>query len=458
MTIEDALNAISPENRVLDPVGVIEILSTSFLLGDRTLVQDLRRTPWMAYPDVDQGWQYAPIPPHGFSRIPTEKTIPELKRALREEMLAYLYGRKCVGILLSGGLDSRIVAGIVRELQLSGEYPGDVIPVTWGLEESKDVLSASEISRRYDWEWIHLPLSADSLARNIMIAGQLGAEFSPYHLHAMEDVRQLKGLEAILAGSYVTPEYSGRYITHLKSVASTTMDRFGLVLGCMVRESRERILEDAYGYKKHITREAPFQYHEIEQLMHYMRRKLQACMTYIASWLPLFQPFTSAEVCRIIWSLDPKFRDLRLYTGLLSTMPGRIHDLGIVRGGRLLRTTSSSDQGQAIPLFHRYGVWLRRDLGDIVTSLVKSDALMDLGLFNKSSINQLLNVWAKANTLTVNAIDETVSWLASLAVFIDKYQVYSLCRESPTWSDRLRGARGTISALIYQMVRERLRY
>jgi asparagine synthase (glutamine-hydrolysing) len=124
MKISSALKDIPLEQRRIDPVAIVEILSRGYLLGNRTLISGLQRSPWMGCPDGDGGWRYANIPQHGNTKLSTDDVVARLKNSLRREALEYLSGKNCAGILLSGGMDSRIVAGIVRELQLAGEFAG----------------------------------------------------------------------------------------------------------------------------------------------------------------------------------------------------------------------------------------------------------------------------------------------------------------------------------------------
>ncbi len=39
-------------------------------------------------------------------------------------------------------MDSRMLAGVIRELQLRGDWSGQVIAFTWGVDGSRDVTSS----------------------------------------------------------------------------------------------------------------------------------------------------------------------------------------------------------------------------------------------------------------------------------------------------------------------------
>lgn len=460
MNINSVLEKIPLEQRRIDPVAIVEILSKNYLLGNRTLISDLQRSPWMGCPNGDGGWKYANIHKHGNAKLSTDDVVTRLKNALRREALQYLTGKKCVGILLSGGLDSRIVAGIVRELQLAGDFSGEVAVLTWGLKDSRDVIYAQNIAKRYSWEYLHFSLDPDVLAENIYVAGKMGAEFSPLHLHALPQIRKLYDIDVILAGSYGDgvgrAEYSGRSVLQLKPTIPRSLNRFGLIRDEIVSVNRASILQDAYGYRKYIQRDAVYQYRELEQEMHYMRRMLQACMTCVAEHIPLFQLFTAPETFALMWGLDPGIRDDRFYKALLSTLPGDIGSLPWARTGLSLGVSKGLPDNSP-KLFHKYGLWLRRDLRTMITELVMSNTIRKLNLFNEQALNRLIRLWPKAQTTTTNSIDEIIMWMASLAVFVKHYNIQPIDTVLPSWRDKVSGLTGIARAWVYQTVRGKFR-
>ncbi len=220
--IGEALEMLPVEERRIDPVAIVEYLAKTYVLADRTMVQNINRTPWRARP-TDEGWDYAALPEYGFCRISVEEIALNLKERLLDEAINYLNNKKQVGILLSGGMDSRILAGIVKELQLRGEWTGQVIAFTWGIKGSRDVEYAQKIAAMLSWEWVHLELTPEILYNNFFIAADMGAEFAPHHLHAMKKVVDYKNeLDAVLAATYGDSigraEFSGVHLTKSKPV------------------------------------------------------------------------------------------------------------------------------------------------------------------------------------------------------------------------------------------------
>ena len=468
-SISSAIENIPLDERLIDPVAVAEFVTKSYVLADRTLVQNISRTPWMARPNGQGGWEYAELPEHGFRRMPASEIAQELKSRLLNEAIGYLQRKSQVGILLSGGMDSRMLAGVIRELQLRGDWCGQVIAFTWGVDGSRDVKYAQQIAREYSWEWVHLKLDAEMLYNNFFIAADMGAEFAPHHLHAMPKVASYQGLDAILAASYGDSvgraEFSGSHLLDLKPILQgrpfSFIKRrdFWVVRRKNFLEVEEQMVRDAYGYRQSLgLNSGHHNYCEIEQEMHYMRRKLQAPMSYIGMHVPLYQLFTAPETFGFMWSLDPQIRNDSVYAELIELLLGNLAAIPWARTG-LTFGVKAGDIDPAPKEYHEYGIWLRHDLCGFIRNKVLSDAIMNLGIFNEQTLVKLVKLWPQSNTITTNAIDEIVSWLATLAIFVEKYNVKSPYKfdEANVFDDFVGYVCGNMMAWLYQEARERVR-
>ena len=447
--VADALRRVPGPRRVLDPVAVLEVLSTNFVLGQRTLVRGVERAPWMARPDGQGGWERATVPLHGSLLLAPEEAAARLKALLREEAASYLEGCSDVGILLSGGMDSRIAAGVVRELQEEGRYAGRVHALTWGLPESRDVVYSRSIAQRFGWRWTHLPLGPDVLQENVFLCGEMGAEFAPIHLHGLARVREMDGLDAVLAGSYGDSvgraEFSGRHVLRMRSVVPSVVDPFGLVRARVVRDHRAAIPLDAHADRALVPREREHQHREVEAQRHYMRRMLQACMSHVAERRPLYQLFTAPEVFGFMWSLDPRVRDDRVYAHLVGSLPGALHEVPWARTGRPFGVAEGPADTHS-KIHHRYGAWLREDLFPLVRERVTGGWLQSVGVFNDAALERLLRRWRDDRLASRSRLDEAFSWLASLSVFIERHGVRSPPGATAGWRDGLRAQRGAAAA------------
>ena len=409
----------------LDPVALATKACFPYLLGDRTLISGVSRAPWM-HSFKEQTWVKENLPMHGRSFPKPNEHINRLKSALLEEARSYICEAKTVGILLSGGMDSRVVAGIVRELQLN-HLNINVVGITWGLESSRDVIYSKEICKLFGWDFIHKPITAETLFRNIGTSAAMGAEVSALHYHCMPEVAELIGIDIILAGSYGDSvgraEFSGKHVSKITSILPKKFDQFGLLNNDFLKNVNDQIISDSELNKDWSSNDHSMRQYEIEQECFYMRRMLQSCMQVIASKTPLFQMFTSPEVFGLMWSLEPTVRDNSWYFLLLQSLPGNLLSIPWARTGTPYNSQAVSKADSFDKRYHKYGYWLRNDLKSEVLSLIESSEIFDLKIFNERSLKCLIYNWGRSNEVGNNKVDEFITWLASLGLFIKNHDL-----------------------------------
>lgn len=412
----------------IDVSAVVEVISRYYCFADRTLIQGLHRVPWMAKPDATgTDWEFVAIPPHGSRVMPEDAVANTLFEKLQTEILAYCEGRSTVGLLLSGGMDSRVAAGVLDYLLKTQQLSTEVVAVTWGLEQSRDVIYARQIAQRLGWDWVHYPISAEVLLNNIEETAKRGCEYSPVHLHATPQVRDMEGVDCILAASYGDSvgraEYSGRHITQLIPFEQYTLNWFKLLREDVYNQASESIAQDAAYYRALFPRATDYQQHEIDQQAHYMRRKLNHCMAVINEKIPLYHTFTRPDVFGFMWSLSPKVRNDRIYKHLLELFETELADIPWARNGKPYLS-----QGEAVDdypsLHHRYGEWIRGELYEVIRAKVLSDSIARLNVFNMGALKSALTINRKiAGQVRATKMDEISIWLAALADFVEMYDV-----------------------------------
>ncbi len=446
----------------LDSSALVIKFCLPYLLGSRTLIKNISKTPWMAEHIGEGQWQPHSLPEHGHS-LPDEKVFTlMLKEALIDEAIEYIAEYQSIGILLSGGMDSRVLAGILRELEIRKDSNFKIIALTWGAKESRDVIYAHRIAEQFDWDIVHYPLTAETLSRNIKYAGQQGAEFSAFHLHAMEEVSNTAGIDIIIAGSYGDSvgraEFSGTHLTHLKSIIPTVLDPYGFIKSNALNKAKNDLNTDLAD-TKHLTDNTPtIRKKEIEQEMHYMRRMLQACMQTISLKIPLYQLFTNPNVFGLMWSLDPKVRNNDWYFYLLKELPGNLLEIPWARNGKLYNKPNSAVLDDYSKSYHQYGTWFRNDLREEVLMRINSNYIQDLDIFNEKSLDRLIKNWSKAKTKDISRFDESIAWLCSLHDMIKIYELPELSAEfNQTHLDSIRGNIGSVNAHAFISIRNKLR-
>lgn len=450
-SFEEANADVSGTN-LIDAAAVLAILKKNYPLGDRTLIESIKKVPWMAKPD-NSGWSYSELPSHGRVNLSEDVIGSRLIQLLEREALSFISDKKVVGILLSGGMDSRIVAGILNKLKSENRYSGDIVAISWGHNDSRDIVYSRRIAARFGWDFISLPVTPEVLFDNIDLAATMGAEFSPVHLHAMYSVSKIKGLDGILAGSYGDSigrgEYSGVKVSQLPDLMSKDFNHFSF----MLKAAQKKVINDLHKDIKSLRNRYPgrseFSYREIEQQAHYMRRQLNACMSIIDDSTPLYQMFTSPDVFGFVWSLDPVCRNDDIYESILDIIPGNLLDIPWARTGKRYNSDGSKAEDSFSSSYHRYGDWLRNDLREYVVTNIRSGALQRLGLFNESSLNKWCNLWSRSNSSKADRLDEKMAWLASMSIFLERYRVASEVNFEHQFLDTLSEVKSRLHTFAY---------
>lgn len=411
----------------LDYTALATKVCNNFIFGDRTLIDGIQRAPWMARLTDDGQWQRLHLPPHG-RRVPDPELFKaELLRALIDEVREYARGCRTVGLLLSGGMDSRVAAGVLRFLEMT-DGAMRVIALTWGREESRDVNYARRIAQRFGWDSLHFQITPSLLERNIHHCAVSGAEVSPLHLHAVPDVAQISGLDAVIAASYGDSigrgEFSGVRVGSVKPMPARPFDSFHILDPDFLQRHVRAIGEDARGtvHKVEVSGRGRADAAAVEQQqqMNYMRRMLHCTLLTIGRETPLYQIFTGPRVVGLMWGLSPKARDDRWYELLLNELPGNLLDIPWARTGKLFpRGGECLDERPR--LYHQYGTWLRHELYGVIESAALSSEIRGLGLLNERALDGAFSAWRRSSTTSTSQLDELFAWLSALRVFLWTY-------------------------------------
>lgn len=425
-TFSEAAAAVT--HPVLDPAGVIEFFYKNFLFCDRTLIQQIKRTPWMAAHAGNGEWTSIELPEHGRRQVSAREVADQLAVLLKNELAAFGEGRTSLGILLSGGMDSRVTAAALRSLQQEGRYSGTVTAVSWGRSDSRDVVYASRIAERFGWEHAVFPLNADVLRENIELAAVRGAEASPIHYHAMKAVSQLSGIDGVIAGSYGDSigrgEYSGIHCEALPDILSKTYARFHFVTRAAKRAYFGQVRQDLAELRCRFPERTQSQLREIEMQAHYMRRQLNSCMAVIDEQIPLYQAFTSPEVVRLMWGLHPSSRNDQVYYRLLELLPGNLLEIPWARSGKRYLAGDSEQQADDLhSVHHAYGDWLKQELYPDIVHSIRSADLERFGVFNMATVEYWVKHYRHGSNSRSDALDERIAWLASFAKFVTRYGI-----------------------------------
>lgn len=437
-------NAFSGVKQI-DIAAVLQVLNRNYILGDRTIVKGIQKTPWMARPDdLNRKWELSAVPQH-MERIFSDEEIAEkLFVLIQKEMLEYIGESRHVGILLSGGMDSRIVAGTLDYLIKTRQLQDiKVTALTWGINNSRDVVYAKQIAHSLGWKWKHYTVGPAELRDNIEVAAFYGCEVSPIHFHAMPQIKEEKGLDCILAGSFGDSigrgEYSGKKVSNLKNLTDNFKNVENLLRSNIYKNYSKQPIIDVKAYHRIFPQSKPYQQYEQDYQLHYMRRMLNSCMAVINEKIPLYQVFTKPDVFGFMWSLHPKQRHDGIYKIMLNFLNTDLKYIPWARTGLPYGATNGKPDNY-LKKHHDYAIYISRKLLPEIKEIIYSGKLLNLGIFNHSAISAIFKTLAflpKENNIYLG---EKIIWLAALSRTLDMYDITNTIKADYHISDYFNGA------------------
>ena len=405
-----------------NPAGILATLSYGYPFGNTTLFREIQRQPWLSELDANGDSQEMPIPPHGLlggSAKAIGKRLMELMCAEAEKACR---NRKQVYILLSGGLDSRVVAGVVHHLVKTGKITSEIKAVTWGVENCRDVFYGKCVAERLGFSWFHAELSQSQYFRNIdLCASSLGASVSPAHLHRMNWFEGVDKDSLVLAGSLgnmigrgqitsrsmleVLPLRPFNYMKLMNQEAAVE----GLV-GCdaEIQSLRSRAGKGLENYV----------YHEQEQAAHFSRGMLCQTMSIINQYCDVYQMLSSKDIYSFMWSRHPAVRTDQVYTEVLELVGNEIAAVPWTRTNKAVKGTFDAPSVKLKKDHNEYRNWTHNYLNS--NSFDRDDFLNRISkthLFNMSILEQAIVNYesdSEAYSVEANQFPWLVGWLISM--------------------------------------------
>lgn len=455
-TFNESVNSLTEKE--IDTTSIIEFINRFYFFGDRTIVKNLSKTPWLAKPnELSSKWEFNTIPDE-LQQITTELEFTNFFiEKVEQEIITYIGNAKKIGILLTGGMDSRVVAAIVNKLNNEKRINVTVRALTWGMENSRDIVYAKEIAKKYHWESKSFKLNAEILKQNIQITADEGCEFSPIHLHGMNEVSKEKDLDLILAGSFGDSigraEYSSKHASKLTSIATGISNKFFFLNHNQFKKSIKNINTDIKKYSNQFPRNLDYANFEIEQMAHYMRRELNPCMTLIDRKTPLYQVFAAAEVYKFVLNVPIELRNDNLYFNVLNKVDQSLLEIPWARTGKPYLKNDCLEDTTYTKGYHEYGKWIKNDLAEYINDLIFNGNLESLNIFNMKAIKYAIKINNKSNLVASNRIDEIIVWLASLSILIEKNNVNGVKKQTTKFGDFITLLKSKFYSSLYIKVR-----
>lgn len=410
----------------LDLAAVASFLSFGMVGLDRTLFREVTRRPWMSRIDEKGHVQLESIPPHGFLTGPDDVIANRLYDLLCDEARVVCSGFREIYILLSGGLDSRIVAGVLADLYNAGEISAKPKAVTWGLADSRDVVYARRMAATLKFEWIHVPFGPETVLENIgKTARLLGLQHSPEFLHHMSWFSCLPKDSLVLAGSFGDSigraEFGGIRLLQLST--KTPKNLYNLMkpsvfnaASCELQYDLDAIhSRGGYTVPNHARNE-----HWMQGFR--MRGGLCHALSLINRYATVYQMFTDPAVYGFMWSLHPARRDDSIYAAILTKKLPNLASTPWPRTNRALYGPTKGAKRGLRPHYHEYTKWSSGPLFKELSARIDPEWFGATGIFNPAEIKSL-NTLVYTSQERVGRLNDIWLWLAGFRTLLEEMEM-----------------------------------
>jgi asparagine synthase (glutamine-hydrolysing) len=422
--------------RDLDLTALAEYVRFQFLLGDKTFFSGLRLLPNASVlryhrttdtVSLDSYWDFSRLP--AFAKPPSlPEAAEEAGRLLGNAVRRLAQGPNRLGLFLSGGLDARMILGLL------GTGHEGLPTATYGAPGSRDVVYAQRLAALARADHHYFPISD---GRWVPATVPLHLEFTEgfhswIHAHGLSVLPSIRGLMEVnlsgLNGGELTWEdpllyraeddtaFFNRLFHAL--VSDTTWpglteaeahDIFAPGLGA---EANQRVFES-------LRREIgacdgwPYARQAAHFSSHATRRLFQCYTLFNRAYVEQRFPFHDSSYADFVYALPPEYlfrRTLRKavllrYAPSLARVPYDKTDLPIIgspwraRASELTRRSEKYINRHVYPVFREYPSlyvdyekWLRGELSPWAEGVLFDGWLEGLGLFNMAAIRSL---WAR---------------------------------------------------------------
>lgn len=404
----------------IDIVSISQMLSLNHMLGDRTIIKGISKSPWMGKPNNNfSAFDYFDNVSHKEVEVSSEEIADKLYTLLRKEIQTYIGNERKIGILLSGGMDSRIVAGILNDLVKDKSIAVDSITAyTWGNIYSRDVEYSKRICELLGWKLKHYTVNSQDLWNNIHLSAQNGCEYSGIHLHAIPQILEDINVEIMLAGSFGDSigraEYSGRKVTDLKPFIKRRRNFAYLLDKVSYKSSHKHWLLDIESYHDLFKENEKYQQYELDYQLHYMRRMLNPCIGLLNDKCKVAQVFTSPEIFQYMWSIHPRYRNDDIYIHLLKKFNTDFSKIPWARTG-LPYGKKSGTPDNFKKKHHSYSHFIQNELFPLIKSELEKSPIYQY--INHSSVEIILKMIKSYPNYNFDYL-ERIIWLVSFSLFL----------------------------------------
>ena len=195
--------ALNDFDKKIDAEAVPCLIQFGHLLGQQTWFKEVRLMPSASiiFVDIAKPSSFSEIRYWKWSNVPMQKAsfeeaISETVNLLHRAVLKRMFTPKRLGLLLSGGMDSRTILACLPA--------GSKMPLlTFGAHQSDDVRLSQQVAKRKNMENHIFPLSQENWwAKRPIATWQTDGMVSSFHLHNTNSHSAMKKYADILFNGY----------------------------------------------------------------------------------------------------------------------------------------------------------------------------------------------------------------------------------------------------------------
>jgi asparagine synthase (glutamine-hydrolysing) len=424
---------VDPEvSRRINPRGLAQWFTYSHMLGEDTLLEDVRLLPaagWLTYDaldsrlSLDRFWRMG-APTTSGDRSPRE-VLDEIDTAFKQAIDRHTEGGARLGLSLSGGLDARTILGVMNP-----DRP--VTTVSLGMEGSIDLHSAAEMSRLtgrphrrliLDTRFLHS--YEDHMRRMVHLTdGQYPSQCIV--MPTLPLYREL-GIEVLLRGHAGELMHMDKAYNYSLDAQAWTLHDGAALENWLFTHLRTYMLEGvgesvfappyrgqvdalARASLRECLQESERMDHPVNRIAHLflyqsVRRDTSLSMMKFGSVAETRLPYLDADLVNVLFAAPPELRvgeQIQAHI-LRRRQPAFLKVVNANTGTRLgagrLRRAFHTFRMKALAKlgfkgyqpYERLGKWLREELRPLVDRLLRSDRFLGRGIFEPDVVRKVLD-------------------------------------------------------------------
>jgi len=403
----------------LDPISVLSLINFGCIVGDLTLVKEVSRIPW--HSDLHEDGKVTRHPPisHGSVKMSEDAVAERMIEYMSTQLSDVLSKHQTVWLGLSGGYDSRVVAGVLAKVATEDN---EIKVLNWGPEDTRDTVYARRIADHYNWEYVHVT-TCPSTIKSLMsyTVQQGGAEFSPFDYNPLEITPAISDRiakdDAVLFAHYGDTigrgESQGEHIT--KHNPNAICNPYLLFNARCYQESRKALEHErrqAWATDQSGDAEKLVARNELCHEENFLRRVLTKNFPFCKK----YDPFANVELVKFIYSLSAECRNDIIYERALKKLDDFLYDLPWARTGASFSGKKESD----VSVRENYSP-MKMDIlayHDEVSGRLLSGRLVNANILNKGALKQLLSIWRSDANLSL-----LISRLNGIELLVSEYDI-----------------------------------